>query len=463
MKLFHRHLSETIKLSVPISLGQVGHIMMGVVDSLMVGKLGAVPLAAASLVNGLFFLILVLGIGMSMALSPLVAMSTGADKLHQCGKTLNNSLAVNVVFALVLMVLMFIVSLLIPYLNQPVEVVKQSQSYLQILIVSIIPFLLFQTYRQFLEGLSFPNPPMLIAILANVLNAFLNWIFIYGNLGAPHLGLFGAGIATTITRTIMAVSLMAYVFTSKKFTEYSPKINFGLIEKKLISKIIRIGLPSGFQFFMEVGAFSFAAIMIGWLGTVQLAAHQIAINLASVTYMIILGISSAGAIRVGNAVGKNNKTEIRYAGFSALGLAVTIMFMFGLSFIIFRKILPEFYINDVRVIDLASQLLIIAAMFQIFDGSQATGLGILRGLLDVRIPTIMSFTSYWIIAIPIAMLLGFVFKMGIIGIWIGLSLGLAALAIFLTVRFSIKSKNIFPEKRESLTHLPLSNAQHDNT
>ncbi len=442
MSSIKKHFAETIKLSLPISLGQVGHIAMGVVDSLMVGKLGAVPLAAASLVNGLFFLILVLGIGMSMALSPLVAMSIGANRSKECGKTLNNSLIVNIVFAIILMGLTFAVSLLLPYLNQPVEVVKQGQSYLQILTVSIIPFLLFQTYRQFLEGLSLPNPPMVAAILANFLNAFLNWIFIYGNLGSPALGLFGAGVATTITRTIMAVSLMMYVFESKKLSEYSPRINLGTADKKLMKKIIDIGLPSGFQYFLEIGAFSFSAIMIGWLGSIQLAAHQIAINLSSVTYMIILGISTAGSIRVGRAVGKNDKTEIRRAGFSALALAVSIMFLFGLSFIIFRNQFPKFYISDTRVIELASQLLIIAALFQIFDGAQATGLGILRGLTDVRIPTIMSFTSYWIVAMPIAFLLGFGFHFGIIGIWIGLSIGLAVLAISLTLRFKIKSKSV---------------------
>ncbi|MFA3781785.1 MATE family efflux transporter [Melioribacteraceae bacterium 4301-Me] len=442
MSKFKKHILETIKLSIPISLGQVGHIMMGVVDSIMVGKVGTDSLAAASLVNGLFFLILVLGIGMSTALSPLIAMSLGANKPEECGKTLNNSLFVNMAFAIVLMTLMFIVSLLIPYLNQPTEVVKLSQSYLQILILSIIPFLLFQTYRQFLEGLSIPNPPMLVAILANLLNAFLNWIFIYGNLGAPALGLFGAGLSTTLTRTTMAFSLMFYVISSKKFFSYSPQINIKVLDKKLITKIIQIGLPSGFQFFMEMGAFSFAAVMIGWLGSTQLAAHQIAINLASITYMIILGISSAGSIRVGNAVGKNDKQEIRYAGFTALGLAITLMSFFGLSFVVFRNLLPHIYINDPKVIDIASQLLIIAAMFQVFDGSQVTGLGILRGLLDVRIPTIMSFISYWIIAIPVALLLGFGLKLGIIGIWTGLSLGLAALAVFLTSRFAIRSKKV---------------------
>ena len=436
------HIRETIKLAFPISVGQLGHVMLGVVDSVMVGKVGSASLAAASLVNGIFFLILVIGIGLSMAATPLIAIAKGADKFDDCGKTLNHSLVVNSVFSIALMAVTFGFSFLIPYLNQPKEVVREAIPYLQVLSLSVIPFILFQTYRQFLEGLSIPNPPMYVAIFANFLNAFMNWILIYGKLGFPAMGLFGAGIATTITRWTMSIVLLYFVLSYKKIKVYKPQIKIRKLDYSLIKKLINIGLPSGFQYFLEVAAFAFAAIMIGWLGKAQLAAHQIAINLASITYMIILGISSAGTIRVGEAVGQKNVLQIRRAGFSALGLAASLMICFAVSFILFRKFFPTLYINEREVIEIASQLLIIAALFQIFDGLQATGIGVLRGLTDTKIPLLISFASYWVIGIPISILLGFYFKLGAVGIWIGLLFGLASLGITMAFRFNTKSKFI---------------------
>ncbi|MCX6170803.1 MAG: MATE family efflux transporter [Ignavibacteriales bacterium] len=437
------HIKETIKLALPISVGQLGHVMLGVVDSVMVGKVGSASLAAASLVNGIFFLILVIGIGLSMAATPLIAMAKGAGKLDDCGKILNHSLVVNSVFSILLITGTFGFSFLIPYLNQPREVVKEAVPYLQVLSISVIPFILFQTYRQFLEGLSIPNPPMYIAIFANLFNAFFNWIFIYGKFGFPPWGLFGAGVATTLTRWTMAAVLFYFVLNYNRVQIYKPQIKIKALDFSLIKKLISIGLPSGFQYFLEVAAFSFAAIMIGWLGKAQLAAHQIAINLASITYMIILGISSAGTIRVGEAAGKKDITQVRRAGFSTLGLASSLMFCFGVSFILLRNFLPTLYIKEIEVIAVASKLLIIAALFQIFDGLQATGIGVLRGLTDTKIPMLISFAAYWMIGIPIAIILGFYYKLGAVGIWIGLLIGLASVGITMLFRFNSKSKIIY--------------------
>jgi len=435
------HIKETLKLALPISFGQLGHVMMGVVDSMMVGKIGTVPLAAAALVNGLFFLVLVIGIGVSMAATPLISMAKGARNNHECGRTLNHSIVVNFSFSIIITILTFGVSYLIPFLNQPKEVVAEAIPYMQVLSFSIIAFMLFQTYRQFLEGLSIPNPPMVIALLANLLNAFLNWIFIFGKFGIPSMGLFGAGIATTSTRWIMAAALILFVMNYKKVKQYNPKLNLSNLDRALIKKIIGIGLPSGFQYFLEVAAFSFAAIMIGWIGSKHLAAHQIAINMASVTYMIILGISAAGTIRVGGFVGMNDWKKVRYAGFTALGIAVSIMFCFGIVFIIFNSSLPYYYVNDSEVVKIASQLLIIAALFQIFDGMQASGVGILRGLTDVKVPLLISLLAYWIIGIPIGAFLGFYFELGAVGVWIGLLFGLAFVGLTMLFRFHLKTKH----------------------
>jgi MATE family multidrug resistance protein len=413
---------------------------MGVVDSLMVGKIGSASLAASSLVNGLFFLILVLGFGMTFALSPLIAISKGEKNFAQCGVILNHGLFVNFIFAVILMVLVHLTSFLIPFLNQPADVTKLAVSYIQILSTSIIPFVLFACYRQFLEGLSIPNPPMIIAILANLLNAFLNWVFIYGNLGFSPMGLDGAGYATSITRWIMMIVLILYVINGSKLKIYNPLLSFRNLNDKLIRKIVSIGIPSGLQYFLEVAAFSFATIMVGWLGKVPLAANQIALNLASISYMVILGISFAGTVRVGEEFGAKNIHGIRRAGFSAIGLAVVIMFTSGLIFILFRNYIPLFYIRETDVVENAARLLIVAAMFQISDGLQATGIGVLRGLTDVKVPLFFSFGSYWLFGIPTGYLFGIVLNYGAVGVWIGSFVGLSGLGFFLLFRFNYKTK-----------------------
>lgn len=414
---------------------------MGVVDSVMVGKVGYASLAAASLVNGLFFLVLVIGIGLSFAATPLIAIANGESNKPECGKILNQSLIANLSFSVILFIAIFSLSFVIPYMNQPKEVVEQAVPYLQVLTLSIFPFLIFQSYRQFLEGLSLPNAPMIIALAANLLNAFLNWIFIYGNLGFDAMGLFGAGIATTITRYIMAAALVLFTLNYQRVVEYAPRLNVKPLDWNLIKKLFRIGIPSGFQYFLEVACFSFATIMVGWIGSKQQAAHQIALNLASVTYMIMLGISSAGTIRVGGAVGKNDNKEIRLAGFTALGMSALLMLSFAIIMLLFRETLPTFYNKNPEVVSYASSLLIIAGMFQIFDGLQATGIGVLRGLTDVKIPLYVSLLSYWVIAIPIAYVLGFIYKYGVYGIWIGLLLGLLSVGVTLLIRFNKKSRH----------------------
>ncbi|KAB2838207.1 MAG: MATE family efflux transporter, partial [Melioribacteraceae bacterium] len=234
--------------------------------------------------------------------------------------------------------------------------------------------------------------------------------------------------------------LMFYVISSSKYKGYDPSLRFKSFNVRMIKKLVGIGLPSGFQYFLEVAAFSFGAIMVGWIGTVQLAAHQIAINLASATYMIILGISAAGTIRVGHAVGAKDIQNTRAAGFTAIGIAAAVMLVFGILFIAFRNYLPFIYINDIKVVELASSLLIVAAVFQIFDGIQATAFGVLRGLTDVTIPLIIVFASYWVFAIPFGYYLAFNMELGAVGVWIGYAVGLFLVAVLLTIRFNLRSK-----------------------
>jgi MATE family multidrug resistance protein len=436
------HIVNTFKLAYPVIIGQLGIIMMGVVDSLMVGKLGAAPLAAASLGNGMTFLILIVGIGLSFAVTPLVAIAVGAGKFEDCGIYFRQSLLVNSIFSIVITLMIFFGADLIQYFDQPLEVQSQAVSYMKILGLSSLPLLLFQTYKQFIEGLSVMRPAMIITLLANIVNAFVNWVLIFGNLGFPALELDGAGWATFASRVFMALALMGFVMNNKFFKQYDVSFHFKSINIKVIKKILSLGLPSGLQYFFEVGAFSFAVIMVGWLGTNQLAAHQIAISLASISFMAVLGISVAGSIRVGNAVGMKNIDETRRAGFTALLLGAAIMLVSGIVFITFKNFLPTLYLNDEVVISYASSLLIIAALFQLSDGIQAVGIGILRGLTDVKIPTAITFIAYWIVGLPVGYLLGFNFNLGVQGVWIGLLLGLTTSAVLLTLRFNSRSKQI---------------------
>ncbi|NWF88174.1 MAG: MATE family efflux transporter [Ignavibacteriaceae bacterium] len=436
-----RDKDKQFHINPPVIIGQLGLIMMGVVDSLMVGELGAEYLAAAAISNHIVILILIVAIGVSMAVTPLIAISIGAGRLNEAQILFKQSLIVNICFGITVTILIVIASELIQYLDQPPLVVKYASSYTKVVAVSIIPWMIYQSYKQFVEGLSVTHPPMIVTIVANIVNAIVNWILIYGNLGFPKLNLDGAGIATTLSRIFMMIALILYVNNAYRFKIYDVKPVVKKIDLTKIKKILRLGLPSGFQYFFEVGAFSFAVLMVGWLGAKPLAAHQIAINLASISFMAVTGIAAAGSIRVGNAVGKADISETRKAGLSAVLLGISIMFCSGVIFIFFRFQLAELYISDFEVITITSRLLIIAAIFQVFDGTQAVGIGILRGLTDVKYPTIITFTAYWVISLPIGYILGFTFELGVQGIWIGLLIGLMCSAIMLSLRFNFKSKH----------------------
>jgi MATE family multidrug resistance protein len=367
MQTIKKHIRETFILAYPVIIGQLGFIMMGVVDSVMVGEIGAAPLAGASLGNSFFFLIFIIGLGVAMSVTPLIAILVGAERFSECGIYFRQSLIVNMSLGLILMVIIVFCSDLFEFFNQPPEVATQASSYAKIIALSILPAMLFHTYKQFIEGFSIMIPAMVIAITANIINAFANWVFIYGNLGMPALGLDGAGWATFSSRVFMALIIALYVMNKEFFKKYDVNFHFRNVNFKVIKKILQIGLPSGFQYFFEVGAFSFAVIMIGWLGTNPLAAHQIAINLASITFMSVLGISAAGGIRVGNEVGKKDISEVRRAGFTAIIMGASVMFICGIIFITFNKFLPTLYIDDAAVVKIASSLLIIAAIFQVSD------------------------------------------------------------------------------------------------
>jgi MATE family multidrug resistance protein len=370
-----------------------------------------------------------------------VAQADGEGNHRRIINILKHGVLVNSLAAIALLSMLLPINFMLGYFNQPGEVVVITRPYLLIISLSIIPFMFFQAFKQFTEGLSFTKQSMTVTIIGNLINIVLNYILIYGKLGLPALGLTGAGIATLISRFYMAFAMGGYVYFGKRFMVYRQHFEFGGYDRGLVRQILSIGVPSGMQFVFEVGAFSMAAIMMGWLGTVSLAAHQIAINLSALTYMMATGIATATTIRVGNQYGKNDIPLMRRLGFIGFSMGGLFMGVNAIIMIIFREKLPALYISDPEVIRMASSLILVAALFQISDGIQVVGLGALRGMSDVRIPTLFTLIAYWALALPIGYITGILLKMGPLGIWWGLWGGLTTAAVLLLRRFNRISKN----------------------
>ena len=329
----------------------------------------------------------------------------------------------------------FATSFFLDHFGQEEGVVEAARPYLWIICSSIIPVMVFQSFRQYSEGLSNTFIPMVVSLIGNLFNVALNYLLIYGKWGFPAMGLNGAGLASMISRIIM-LALMIYL-TRKMWIGMVLKFSTSFIRQQF-----NLGIPLGFQYVFEIGAFAFASIMIGWLGAEELAAHQIAINMVAVTYMAASGVATAASVRVGNQLGRRDRRNLRIAGFSSFGMVGVFMAFCGIMFILLKDWLPRLYIEDLEVTAIASSLLVIGAAFQISDGLQAVGLGVLRGLRDVRVPTMVTFVSYWVVAIPTSYLFGFVFHWGIDGVWYALLLGLSIAAVLHLWRFNILSRNL---------------------
>lgn len=429
-------LSRTLKLAWPIVIGQLSHIALGVIDSVMVGDLGADQLAAVSVSVGLFSILMVFGIGVSFAISPLTAIANGEGDHHKAEAILKNSFYMALALGSALALLMILLAPVLHLLNQPEAVTELSIPYLRILGLSMLPVMIYQVFRQFSEGLEIMYPALIIGLLMIPINVLGNWLLIFGNWGLPAMGLEGAGWATTITRFLAAAAMMSFVLYNRRFKVYEPlKLGLYSLQKAVMTRILKLGIPGGVQYIFETSAFAFAAVMIGWLGSKPLAAHQIAINLASISFMVAIGLSSASAIRIGHAQGKNDFVLARKIGKDSFWLSGAFMGLCGVVFILGRFYFPSLYINDPEVIDLAAKLLLIAAAFQIVDGIQAVGVGLLRGMEDVKRPTLYVMIAYWVIALPLGGLLAFPLQFGVMGVWVALALGLMASAIMLSYRF----------------------------
>ena len=438
------HYQTNLSLAIPVVISQLGHTLVHTADSIIVGHFaGTIPLAAVSLVNSIFIVILVIGMGISYGLTPLIAQESGRKNFKECGRLLSNSLLINASIGILLFILIYFGSLLIiDQMGQSPAVVAEARPYLGLLGFSIVPLMIFMTFKQFAEGLGFTKQAMMISLWWNAINLCLGVIFVKGLFGIAPMGISGVGWSTLIDRSIMAVVMAIYVLRSNYFKVYLKSFALRSIGKLRSLRILKIGTPVAMQYTFEVSAFSGAAILIGTIGAVEQAAHQVAINLASMTYMMASGVSSAATIKTGNNFGKEDFMNLRLSAISSYHIVLVFMAVTALLFAGLNQYLPWLYTSDRAVISVAAQLLIIAGFFQLFDGTQVVGLGILRGIGDVKIPTFITFIAYWIIGIPVGYFLGINMGWGANGIWYGLTLGLLVSAGLLYTRFHFLSKKL---------------------
>jgi MATE family multidrug resistance protein len=434
------HFRPTILLAAPVVLSQLGHVLVNVVDSVVVGHTGTVPLAAVSLSVSVVTVLMVFGLGLSMGITPLVAAADGQGDVRRIGQLLTGGVVQCAAAGLVLAAVGWALVPTLSWLQQPPAVVALAAPWIRVMLLSLIPLMVFQGFRQFAEGLGLTFQAMQLSILANAVNALLCYALVFGKLGAPNLGMMGAAYATLAARTLMALLMAAYVLRARRLQPYRAAISSWRPDATVQGHLLTISLPIAAQMVFEVGAFSVSAIMAGWLGASTQAAHQIAINVASVTYMAASGIATAATIRVGQHRGRADAPGARRAGFAAYLLTFAFMAGMGLLLVLGRHLIPQFYNSDPAVVAQAAALLLIAALFQISDGLQVVGLGALRGLEDVKVPSIVALLSYWALALPLSYLLGFGLGWGAPGVWLGLLVGLSAVALVLLRRFQRETR-----------------------
>ena len=449
---YTKEFSYNLKLAYPVIIGMIGHTLVGFVDNAMVGQLGTSELAAISLGNSFVFLAMAFGIGFSTAITPLIAESDAKKNKSNTKSILSNGILVCVFLGAVLTIIVLIAKPIIYYMGQSEEVVNLAYPYITLVAISLFPLIIFQSFKQFSDGLSFTKIAMISTVIANLINVVINYILIYGKFGFPKLELVGAGIGTLISRVIMVLIIIYFIKSNPKINQYLDNL-FSLKYSSIITKkIINLGYPSALQMMFEVGFFISGIWVCGIIGINYQAANQIALNLSSLTFMVALGLSVAATIRIGNQKGLNDYKNLKRIAISIFLITILIELIFALIFIIFSDLLPWLYLENnnnfdvLETVSLASKLLIIVALFQIFDGIQIVAQGVLRGIQDVKIPSMICFLSYIIFGVPIMIYLGLYTHLKATGVWIGFLIGLIIASILLSIRFFNKCNSEIKKK-----------------
>lgn len=441
MRFLHKtYTKECLTLALPVMLTQVGQVSVNLFDNIIVGQLlGADALASVSLGNAVFFSMFVLALGFSFAIPPLVSEAHSRHDYGTINSVFSHGFVINMTVGILLMGILLLAMPLLYHSGQPEKIIPDTVDFLTIMAISIVPFMAFQTLREVSEGLSYTIGVTKATIIANIINIVLNYIFIKGLFGFPPMGVKGSALAGLIARIFMVAFLYVVLLKENKTRRYIKdfSVKIGAFSRKMFDKMIRLGLPTALQMFFEVTAFAGAAFICGLISAHDIASHQIALSMASFTFNLCIGFSVASTVMIGRKLGEQNYAELRKVGINNLKIAFIFMCICGVAFILGRHILPTFFTKseETEVIALASKLMIIAALFQLSDGIQVTALGSLRGIQDVKIPSVYTFVAYWIITVPLGYFLCVTLEMGAFGMWIALGLGLTISAVMLVKRF----------------------------
>ena len=428
-------LRATVSLALPVVLVQIGMMFMGVVDTVMVGHVSASVLAAVALGNLYFFNAIVLANGTLMALDPVIAQAVGAGDMEAVSRAVQRGILLAIGLSVVTALLMLPAHSLLVLTRQQPEIIPDTTAYIDISIPGVLPFLVFVVFRQALQALHRVAPIVWTIVGANLCNAGLNWVFVYGHLGSPALGASGSALATLASRWLMAIALLFFAWPSLR-----PHLVPTRREARLVTPLLRLlqlGVPVGLQQLLESGAFGAIGLMMGMLGTTEMAGHQIAITLAALTFMVPLGVAAAAAVRVGRAVGARDQPRAKLAARAAFLCGMGFMSVTALLFLAVPRLLASIFTSDAGVIAIAGILIPVAGVFQIFDGAQAVGAGVLRGLGDTRAPLIGMIAGYWLIGLPVSLVLGFHTSLRAAGLWWGFVASLSIVALFLAWRIRV--------------------------
>ena len=454
LSVYTKEFKYNMQLAYPVIIGMLGHTLIGIVDNIMVGKLGSTELAAVSLGNSMIFVAMSLGIGFSTAITPIVAEADAENDTSKIRSAFHHGLFLCVILGFSLFGLVVLAKPIMELLHQPKEVISLAKPFVDWVAFSLVPLIIYQGYKQFADGLSMTKVSMYAIVMANILHVIINYCLIYGVWIFPKMGIIGAALGTVISRIAMVVFMHIILSRKEQLKQYFHDFSFDEIKKEMIKKIVNLGLPSAMQMLFEVVLFTAGIWLCGNIGKTSQAANQIALSLASMTFMVAMGLSVVSMIRISNQKGLNDYKQLVIVARSIFLLAILIEILFAVMFVALHQILPYLFLNmenqsqfldNQEVIAIAAKLLLVAAVFQISDGLQVVVLGALRGLQDVKIPMYITFVAYWIVGFPISFYLGEYTSLKAVGVRIGLLAGLTAAAVFLFIRFHYLTKKLFSE------------------
>ena len=438
--IYLQHYKALFKLGIPIVIGQIGMIVLGFADTLMIGHYGTDELATASFVNNMFNLVIIFSTGFSYGLTPIVGALFGSNDKQGVGRTLKNSLAANGCVAILLTLLMFLLYLNLHRLGQPEELLPLIRPYFVVLLLSLVFVLLFNAFKQFADGITDTRTPMWLLLGGNVVNIIGNWALIYGHWGLPEWGLLGAGISTLFSRILMLAVFVLIFFKAKRYHLYKEGFIKSCINRADFKKLNALGWPVGLQMGMETASFSLATIMVGWLGAIELAAHQVMLTIGQLGFMMYYGMAAAVAVRVSNFKGQNDVSNIRRSANAGFHLILWMAVVISIPLFLLRNDIGSWFTENTEVSVMVAGLVIPFIIYQFGDGLQCNFSNALRGIADVKPVMLIAFIAYFIISLPAGYFFGFTLDWGLPGVWMSFPFGLTSAGLMFYFRFRSQTK-----------------------